>query len=131
MPNTTFVGERFPFTPKFQAVVDAQYRFAISGGVDAFLGSSLTNRSSTTGALLSGQASVAALENNIKIPGYSLVDARIGPTSQDEACRIELWGRNVFNKFYLTNANCGNDTTYRLTGMPATYGVTPSYHFGA
>ena len=37
-----------------------------------------------------------------------------------------VWGKNVFNKYYVTNANHYLDTTVRFAGQPATYGVTLS-----
>lgn len=126
----SFIGQSFPFSPKWQAVVDAQYQFGVSEAIDAFLGGSVSSRSATKGTLLSGRERVAALEALLKIPGYSLVDVRMGLTAKDEAWRLEFWGRNIFDKFYATNANRGNDTTYRFTGMPATYGATLTYRFG-
>ncbi|WP_082594727.1 TonB-dependent receptor [Sphingomonas sp. Root710] len=128
--NDSFIGQSFPFSPKWQSVVDAQYQFPISETVDFFVGASVSSRSSTKGTLLSGRPAVAPLEAKLSIPGYSLVDGRIGVTSNDGIWRVELWGRNIFDKFYVTNANRGNDTTYRFTGMPATYGVTFKYRFG-
>lgn len=131
LPNEvdSFKGQSFPFSSKWQGVVDAQYLFPVGTTVDAFVGGSVTARSATKGTLLSGRARVAAVEELLKIPGYSLVDVRMGLASNNEAWRVELWGRNIFNKFYVTNANRGNDTTYRFTGMPATYGVTLTYRF--
>lgn len=124
-----FRGQRFPYTPKWQGTFDAQYRFPVSSDLEAFLGGSVTARSSTTGALLSGDASVAALEELLHIDGYTLVDLRTGVESTDGRWRIELWGRNVADKFYVTGVTRNSDFTTRFTGMPATYGVTLRYRF--
>lgn len=127
----SFVGQSFPLTPKWQATVDVQYRFAISGTADAYLGGSLSSRSKTTGKLLSNQASAAALENLLRIDGYSVVDLRAGLASNDDVWRLEIWGRNIFDQFYATSATRANDSTFRFTGAPATYGVTLKYRFGS
>jgi outer membrane receptor protein involved in Fe transport len=37
-----------------------------------------------------------------------------------------IWGKNVANKFYITNRNFGFDGVAQYIGMPATYGVTLS-----
>ena len=37
-----------------------------------------------------------------------------------------VWGKNVFNKYYVTNAAHYLDTTVRFVGQPATYGITLS-----
>jgi iron complex outermembrane receptor protein len=127
----SFVGQSFPLTPKWQSSVDVQYRTAFSGATDVFFGGSVTSRSKTTGKLLSNQASAASLENLLKIDGYSLVDLRAGFAAHDDRWRVEFWGRNIFNKFYAISAARANDSTFRFTGMPATFGVRLSFLFGS
>jgi iron complex outermembrane receptor protein len=124
-----FVGQRFPYTPRWQGSVDAQYRFPAFGDLFAFLGGTVSARSGTTGALLSGDPAVAALEDGLKIGGYALVDLRAGIEPSDERWRLELWGRNITNKFYVNGVTRNSDFTTRFTGMPATYGLTVRYRF--
>jgi len=38
--------------------------------------------------------------------------------------RLEVWGKNVFDKYYWNTAYPAFDAIVRYTGMPATYGVT-------
>ncbi|WP_264319413.1 hypothetical protein [Rhizorhabdus wittichii] len=40
-----------------------------------------------------------------------------------------MFGKNVFDKYYILNTYKDFDTVNRLTGMPATYGVTVSFNF--
>jgi outer membrane receptor protein involved in Fe transport len=40
-----------------------------------------------------------------------------------------LWGKNITNKFYLTNVIRYADGISRLAGMPATYGLTVSFKY--
>ena len=60
------------------------------------------------------------------IPAYATVDARAGSEFGDRKYKILFWGKNIFNKYYVTNAAHYLDTTVRFTGMAATYGVTLS-----
>ena len=126
----TFVGQKFPFAPEWQSVVDGQYRFKVSDGTEAYFGMDVTSRSSTNGALLSNQASAAPYERLLDIPGYSLVDIRTGADFGDGRWGIQLWGRNITDRFYLTSTGRANDSTFRFTGMPATFGITLKYQFG-
>ena len=38
-----------------------------------------------------------------------------------------LWGKNVFNKYYIAAVVPASASAGRLAGMPATYGVTMSF----
>ena len=58
------------------------------------------------------------------IPAYAVVDARAGYEFADHRYKVMIWGKNVFNKYFVTNAAHYLDTTVRFTGMPATYGIT-------
>jgi outer membrane protein OmpA-like peptidoglycan-associated protein len=60
-----------------------------------------------------------------------VVDLQAGAESQDGQWRVFGWGKNVFDKFYLTNVVQFEDIVGRYTGMPATYGVTVAYNFKA
>lgn len=63
----------------------------------------------------------------LAVPGYALVDLRAG--IMNGPWMVQLWGRNVFNKWYWTAADHVNDVLLHYTGLPATYGVTVSYRF--
>ena len=124
-----FRGQSFANSPKWQGVVDAQYRFDLGTGTHPYMGVSISPRSSTNGVLLTGDPSVAAKEALLKIPGYTLVDLRAGVELQDGLLRIEAFGRNVTNKYYIVGSQRGADFVTRFTGMPATYGVSLYYRF--
>ena len=111
-------GYSFPITPKWQFSADGEYSFAIAPAVDAFFGTSVTYRSSTPATFGGGSEFV--------LPAYTLVDLRAGVESKNGRWRAELWGRNVFDKFYEINASHIVDTIARVTGRPATYGITLS-----
>ncbi len=118
------VGQRFPNTPAWQTAADALYRFPVGSGTDAYFGASATYRSSTSGILLTEDPAVAAREAPLKIPAYTLIDLRAGLELEGGKLRVEAWGRNVTNRFYLIGSARASDTVARFTGMPATYGLS-------
>lgn len=116
---TSFIGEQFPNTPRWQGVLDIEERFALGAGLTGFVGGVLSGRSSSPAAL--GDTP------GFSIWGYTLLDLRAGV--EKGAWAVQLWGRNVTNKYYITNVARVSDTNTYFTGMPATFGVTASYRF--
>jgi iron complex outermembrane receptor protein len=127
--TANFIGQSFPNTPKWQGVFDAEYRFPAAGSLSPYLGTSVSLHSSTSGSLLSGDPAVASEEALLKIPGYTLLDVRAGVETQNGSWRLEAWGRNVTNRFYLIGNTRQADYLTRYTGMPATYGISLYYRF--
>ena len=117
-PAINIDGEPFPATPKWQGNADAEYDHPITDQWTGFLGVGVTAQSKNQGTF----GAIPALE----IPGYALLDLRAGATN--DTWRIQFWGRNVTNQFYLTHAFRPTDTLIRMTGFPATFGVTISAH---
>ena len=62
---------------------------------------------------------------------YSLVNGRLSLHSKGEAWEVGVWGRNLGDKFYLTNAVDvqGFGFDYRHIGTPRMFGVDARYHF--
>ncbi len=116
-----FKGEAFPNTPKWQWSLAADYEFPVSGNLTGFLGANANGRSATNGAF-GGNAILA-------IDGYTLLDLRAGLGSSDERWKLSVWGRNITDKYYWTNAYKISDVSARYAGMPATYGVSFSYRY--
>lgn len=119
---TSYVGESFPNTPEWQIVSDAEYEFPIgAGGLRGFVGGSLTYRSD----------SPAAFGNNpvFQLPSSTLVDLRAGIEAADGHWTAQVWGRNVTNEHYWTNVTHLTDYVSRLTGAPATYGISVGYRY--
>ncbi len=116
-----FEGERFPNTPKWQLNAAADYEAPLTAGLKGFVGANVTARSRTNGAL--GDYEI------LDIDGYALVDLRAGVASSNDKWRFTIWGRNVFDKYYWTNAYKIADISARFAGMPATYGATLSFRY--
>jgi iron complex outermembrane recepter protein len=70
-------------------------------------------------------------ENAISQAGYGLLNGRLSLTSADDKWELGMWGRNIADRFYLTNAVDvqGFGFNYRHIGPPRMYGVDASYHF--
>ncbi|HMT45916.1 MAG TPA: TonB-dependent receptor [Novosphingobium sp.] len=116
-----FQGEAFPNTPKWQWSLAADYEFPLTGSLRGFVGANANGRSATNGAL-GGNAILG-------IDGYTLLDLRAGIASADERWKISVWGRNVTDKYYWTNAYKIADVSARYAGMPATWGATLSFRY--
>jgi outer membrane receptor protein involved in Fe transport len=114
-----FKGEEFPGSPKWQASVDTQYDFALTSDLKAFLGGTLAYRSATQAAF--GNLAISRLN------GYALLDLRAG--LEAGKWRLQVYGHNITNKFYVNNIGRSEDTFSRTVGMPVTYGVTVSRKF--
>ncbi|MCW6530769.1 TonB-dependent receptor [Sphingomonas sp. MMSM20] len=114
-------GASFPGTPKWQMNADIDYHVPLDSTLELTMGGNLSYRSKV-------QAAFGNL-TEFEIPGYALLDLRLGLGARDSRWKVQLWGRNVTNKFYLTNVTDVVDTVVRLTGKPATYGITLSYRY--
>jgi iron complex outermembrane recepter protein len=116
-----FRGEAYPNTPKWQGSLAADYEFPVSDNLNAFLGTNVTMRSKTNGGL--GENAI------LTIDGYTLLDLRAGVGSEDDRWKLSVWGRNITNKYYWTNAYKIADISARFAGRPATYGATLSIRY--
>ena len=114
-------GEAFPYSPKWNLTGDAEYTIPVSSSWSTFLGGDVSYRSSSYAAFGENQ--------EFKIDKYALVDLRAGIETPDGKYRLQVWGRNVFNQYYWNQVGHPVDTIVRLTGMPATYGITLSSRF--
>jgi len=116
-----FKGNPFPYTPKWQLVLDGQYKFPLSEGLTAMVGGNLSYRSSTT----AGFGTNAYLQ----IDDYTLLDLRVGVEDPDGKWNAQIFGRNITDTYYWTNVAKFNDTVRRYAGQPATYGVQVGFKF--
>ncbi|KRB84068.1 hypothetical protein ASE00_22460 [Sphingomonas sp. Root710] len=116
-----FSGTPIPFSPKWSVNGDLEYKFPVTTDISAFLGGSVTYRSQTN-SLVGGTS-------EFTVPAYTLFDLRAGVESADKKWKAMLFGKNIFNKYYIRDVIRQYDYVVRFTGSPATYGVTVSYGF--
>ncbi|EZP79307.1 TonB-dependent receptor precursor [Novosphingobium resinovorum] len=133
-----FRGDPLPLTPKWAGQVAVDYRMALPSGGTPFIGLTVSGRTSADGALGGSRIAYPANATTIVRPGvtypyhidgYVLVNGQIGYEAPDEAWRVMVWGKNILNKYYWTAVPAANDSSARLTGRPATYGITFGVNF--
>ncbi|WP_198350869.1 TonB-dependent receptor [Flavisphingomonas formosensis] len=112
---TSFIGDSFPNTPRWQGVAEALWRRPL-GRVALVLAADVTARSGTYG--------IFGANPELRMPGYALLDLRAALEAPDGRWRAELWGRNVANRFYYLSLAHNGDAIVGQPGMPATWGIT-------
>ena len=115
-----FEGSSLPYTPRYSAVADAQYQWPITDKLNMMVGGSMAYNSQTQTTFITPTLPAP----DYLMPGYVTFDLRAGVSAQDGSWRVQLFGRNITNKFYVTNIADSGDVRYRYAGMPATYGIT-------
>ena len=129
-----FTGSELPFTPKWSYSLNVDYRHDLGDGAIIF-GADMRGQSSSVSTLNGRTIQFRNLPNDrhapgiaqpFVIPGYSVFDARAGYEFGDRRYKVMIWGKNIFNKYYVTNAAHFLDTTVRFAGQPAAYGITLS-----
>lgn len=116
-----FAGSEFPYSPNWTVVSDAQYEFPLNASIEAFVGGGLTYNSIAQGSI--GDVAI------LRLRPYTLIDVRAGVKSADEQWRFQLWGRNITNEYYWSNALQTQDGFVRYAGKPVTYGASVGYRF--
>ena len=114
-------GRRLPGVSKWAASAGGEVRQDLGSVLgrdsEAYLGADYSYRSSFN--------TTASLSRYSLIPGYSLVNARVGVRALDGVLDIQLWARNLTNKLYYLSLSAGNTGAVTGTlGDPRTYGIT-------
>lgn len=121
-----FKGAKLPFAPKWQMSASFDYTMPISSNWNAMVGAVLSAQTKSIAGLYDPEDAVS--KNVYRINGRALLDLTAGLKSND-GWKVMVWGKNVTNKYYWTNATLSFDTNVRYVGRPAEYGVTVGYEF--
>jgi outer membrane receptor protein involved in Fe transport len=121
----SFSGISLPFAPRFQGSASADYAFPVGTRYQGFMGASVAAQSKSFGSLALSAQDVA----DATIDAHGTLDLRAGIGSADEKWKITLWGTNVTDKYYWTNALRVYDTVVRYAGRPAEYGVSAHWRW--
>lgn len=131
-----FTGDELPFTPEWSYALNLDWKHDLGGGGSIMAGADLRGQSSSVSTLhgrdiafrdiAGADRHITSTDRPFVIPSYATIDARVGYQFA-KGPKIMLWGKNIFNKYYITNVNHYLDATVRFAGMPATYGVTLSF----
>ena len=116
-------GQKLPNSPSVSANVSADW--------DVWKSSNLALRLHIDGSYAAKQYLALPQEDAIAQDAYALVNARIALHSPEDKWNVGIWGNNLSNKFYLTNAVDvqGFGFDYRHRGVPRTYGIDATYRF--
>ena len=131
-----FSGARMPYVPKYQVNLTANYEWSM-GDIEPFVGADVRLRSSSATQIgeeksivpVPGFRSSVPLPNIFSIPSYTTVDARVGLRLNGGSTEVSIYGRNIFDKYYITNIFPVYDTYVRYAGRPATYGIRVSWKY--
>lgn len=110
-------GSKLSNAPTWQANATLTYEWALTDELNMMVAGDISHKT--------------AADNGIQDPisDYTLVNARLGISSNSDGWRVTLWGRNIFNEYYWPAAFAGNGTYARVNGMPSTYGIRLAYDF--
>lgn len=130
-----FSGSQTTFAPKWQFVLNSEYRRPLDESLEGFVGLSVSYNSEATSFL--GTPDLTFVDPNGvtqtlplgAIEARTLTDVRLGVSNSDRGWSAYLWGRNIFDETYNTYAVKVTDTANRYMGDPATYGVTFTIDF--
>lgn len=111
-------GGAFPTTSDVTLISDVEYSFDWNANAQAYVGGSVNYRSDFHSQLGDNPET--------EIDGYALLDLRAG-VDFNNGLSLEIWGRNVTDKFYETTRIYQVDSFARRTGRPATFGITLGY----
>lgn len=120
-----FRGSELPYTPEFSATIDAQYEFAVSPSMNAFVGGTLVYQGEQNATF----TNAALPADDFVIEDYTTVDLRLGVTSADESWRVSIYGENITGASYTTAVSTFLDTLVRYRGRPSSYGVSVSFNY--
>jgi iron complex outermembrane receptor protein len=119
-------GKRLPGVSKWAVSAGGEAHAGIGSLLgrdsEAYVGSDYSYRSDFN--------TTASLSRYSLIPGYSLVNARVGVRALDGLVDVQVWARNLTNKLYYLSLSAG--TTGAVTGTlgdPRTYGLTVKTKF--
>jgi iron complex outermembrane receptor protein len=119
-----FSGVQLPFAPKIQFALSTDYTTHAFSNWDALVGASLTGQSKSIGGLYLTALDKSEYEINSRV----LLDLTAGIKS-DTYWKFTVWGKNVTNKYYWTNATLVYDNDVRYAGRPAEYGFSIGKQF--
>jgi len=116
-------GNELPNAPKVSGTVSADWDVWQNDAV------ALTWRVDTS--FTSKQYLAMPNENAISQGAYQLLNSRITLHAPDSKWEVGLWGNNLTDKFFLTNAVDvqGFGFDYRHRGLPRMYGLDATYRF--
>ena len=123
-----FKGQSFPDTPKWAVGLGAQYDFDLGSQYKGYVGANAHYQSRSQGAFGNAE-SVALGYPSLEIKSYATLDLRAGVQTSDGRYYAQVFGQNVTDTYYWTQASRVFDGSVRFPGLPAIVGVTVGYRY--
>ena len=114
-------NQPFTYTPKFQGTAGLAYDGPVSDGINFIADGNISYQTKSQ----SDSAGIPLFA----IKGYELVDGSIGVRSEDNSWRVQLFAKNLFDKYYWVGVASGTETVFRFPGMPRELGVRAAFKF--
>lgn len=114
-----FAGQTLPYSPPWSVNAGGQYEWPVGDGIKAVVGADYAYRSRTSGFL--------GRDRPVDIGAWSTLDLRAGLSWRDDRWKIQVWGNNITDAYYLTSAMKNGDTLNAYAARPATYGILFSF----
>lgn len=121
-------GQPFPNTPRWTTGFDAQYDWDLTETYAAFVGGDVRYQSRSQG-VFGADSAISQGFPSLDINAYTLLDLRAGLTSHDGHWRAEVFGNNVANTYYWTQAARPGEVATRFAGMPSVFGLRFGYSY--
>jgi outer membrane receptor protein involved in Fe transport len=115
-----YTGDSFNFAPPWTGSADAEYRRAVTSGLDGFVGAHVLYNDLTNANIGS--------DPKFAIPSYAIFDVRTGIQSKD-GWAVSAYVRNLSDKYYWTSVVANGDVNIRYAGMPRTFGLSLTYRY--
>jgi len=115
-----------------------QYSWDLENGSTMYVGANMDYQDDTTAGFVdtcqepgvpctSDLVDIRGNLTDLRINSRTLIDIRAGMDFGE--WQAQIWGRNITDEYYWTQAQSTNDTLMRWTGMPRTYGISVSRDF--
>jgi iron complex outermembrane receptor protein len=90
LPVIDVQGRQLARAPQWKLVFSGEYTFALSGGLDGFVGGTANYRSEAPNS--------AQPDPNLDVDAYTLVDARLGVRSANDRWTVSLFAKNLLDE---------------------------------
>lgn len=120
-----YAGVPLAFTPKLQFSGSFDYEHPVDDRHVASVGFNVSAQTKSYTVL----ALTASDQAHYVLDGRAIFGANVGFRDAEDRYAINIWGKNIFNKYYITNSILGYDSQIRYAGRPAEYGVSVSFKF--
>ena len=116
-----FAGAALPYSPKLMASGSLSAEVPVGNDLSVLAAGNISYQSRSSAVL--------GREPGFDIDPFTLVGVKLGLHNTGSRWSVEGYINNLFDTYYFTSAQRGNETLLRYAGMPRTYGVRATVKF--